>query len=131
MNIATKKFLEDEYIAIYTYNQETIIAEKLQTILSRKIANSRMKDYYDLYFFVNSRWQEVNQEILKQAIEATFKKRDTEEDLKNVNKILDNIEKDKSLIELWKDYQDKHGYANEIKYKEIIKAIKFICNEIN
>ncbi len=60
-----KKIFEDEYIQIYTYNQETIIAEKLQTILSRKIANSRMKDYYDLYFFANFKWQEINIDILK------------------------------------------------------------------
>lgn len=59
-----KKLLEDDYIEIYTYNQETVIAEKLQTILSRKIANSRMKDYYDLYFFVNSKWQEIDKTLI-------------------------------------------------------------------
>jgi len=126
-----KKILEDEYIQIYTYNQETIIAEKLQTILSRKIANSRMKDYYDLYFFVNFKWQEINKYILKQAIKATFEQRNSMEDLENREKIVNGIEKDKTLIQLWKDYQAKHQYAQSIKYDDVIKAIGFISNKIN
>lgn len=72
-----KKILEDEYIEICTYNKETIIAEKLQTILDRKIANSRMKDYYDLYYFVNFKWSDIDIEILIKAINTTFNKRNT------------------------------------------------------
>lgn len=126
-----KKLLEDDYIEIYTYNQETVIAEKLQTILSRKIANSRMKDYYDLYFFVNSKWQEIDKKILRQAIKATFEQRDSKEDLENSQKIINTIEKDKTLTQSWKDYQAKHIYAKSIKYDDVIKAIRFISNEIN
>lgn len=126
-----KKLLEDDYIEIYTYNQETVIAEKLQTILSRKIANCRMKDYYDLYFFVNSKWQEIDKEILKQAIKATFEQRNSMGDLENRDKIINTIEKDKTLIHSWKDYQAKHLYAKSIKYDHAIKAIRVISNEIN
>lgn len=126
-----KKLLEDDYIEIYTYNQETVIAEKLQTILSRKIANSRMKDYYDLYFFVNSKWQEIDKEILKQAIKATFEQRNSMEDLENIDKIINIIEKDKTLIHSWKDYQAKHPYAKNIKYDNVIKDIKSISNIVN
>ena len=126
-----KKLLEDDYIEIYTYNQETVIAEKLQTILSRKIANSRIKDYYDLYFFVNFKWQEIDKEIFKQAIKATFEQRNSEWDLGNREKIVNSIEEDKTLIQLWKDYQAKHLYAQSIKYDDVIKAIRFISNEIN
>ncbi len=126
-----KKLLENDYIEIYTYNQETVIAEKFQTILARKIANSRMKDYYDLYFFVNFKWQEINKEILKQAIKATFEQRNSEEDLKKKENIVNSIEKDRSLIQLWKDYQLKHQYAQSIEYDDVIKAIRFISNESN
>ena len=125
-----KKLLEDDYIEIYTYNQETIIAEKLQTILSRKIANSRMKDYYDLYYFVNFKWKEIDKVILKQAIYATFKNRNTENDLKNIERIIETITKDKTLHTSWADYKDKHSYAKNISFKDIINAIEFIKNEI-
>ena len=125
-----KKLLEDDYIEIYTYNQETVIAEKLQTILSRKIANSRMKDYYDLYFFFYSKWQKIDKKILKQAIKATFEQRNSKEDLENRENIINTIEKDKTLIQSWKDYQANHLYAKSIKYDDVIKAIRFISNEI-
>lgn len=72
-----KKILEDEYIDIITYNKETIIAEKLQTILNRKISNSRMKDFYDIYYFTTYKWNEIDKEILNKSIKTTFEKRDS------------------------------------------------------
>lgn len=125
-----KTILENEYINIWTYNQETIIAEKLQTILSRKIRNSRMKDFYDLYYFVNFKWKEIDNKILKKAIETTFRKRETLEDLENISSIVKTLLEDKNLKLIWKDYQEKHKYAKDVKYIDTIKAIGFIENDI-
>ena len=125
-----KMILEDEYINIWTYNQETIVAEKLQTILARKLNNSRMKDFYDIYYFVTFRWNEIDENILKTAIKATFSKRKTLSDLENVEQIVKKLVKDKNLKMLWEDYQDKFKYAKNVKYEEVIKAIDFIKNEI-
>ncbi len=125
-----KKILEEDYIEIYTYNQETIIAEKFQTILSRKIANSRMKDFYDLYYFVNFKWKEIDKTILKQAIYATFENRNTKNDFKDMENIIESISKDKTLHALWNDYKSKHSYAKNISFIKIIKAINFVKNEI-
>ena len=121
-----KMILEDEYINIWTYNQETIVAEKLQTILARKIENSRMKDFYDIYYFVTFRWNEINEDIFKKAVKATFSKRETLLDLENIEQIIKMLSDDKNLKMLWKDYQDKFKYAKNVKYEETIKAIKFI-----
>lgn len=63
-----KTILEDNYIDIYAYNNETIIAEKLETILKRKTTNSRMKDYYDIYYFANIKWIDIDIEILKKIL---------------------------------------------------------------
>lgn len=123
-----KMILEDDYINIWTYNQETVVAEKLQTILSRKIENSRMKDFYDLYYFVNFRWNEIDKEILKKAIQVTFTKRETLNDLENINNILEVLETDSNLKMLWKDYQDRFKYAKNVKYEDTIKAIQIIRN---
>ena len=125
-----KMILEDEYINIWTYNQETIVAEKLQTILARKIENSRMKDFYDIYYFVTFKWNEINEDILKKATQATFAKRETLSDLKNIEQIIKTLSEDKNLKMLWKDYQDKFKYAKNVKYEETIKAIEFIKNII-
>ena len=126
-----KMILEDRYINIWTYNQETIIAEKLQTILSRKISNSRMKDYYDIYYFANLKWNEINEEILKRAIQATFSKRETLIDLENIEIIIKAISEDNNLKMLWKDYQEKFEYAKDIKFEDTINSIRFIKDKIS
>lgn len=125
-----KMILEDEYINIWTYNQETIVVEKLQTILARKIENSRMKDFYDIYYFVTFRWNEINEDILKKAVKATFARRETLSDLENIEQIIKTLAEDKNLKMLWKDYQDKFKYAKNVKYEETIKAIEYIKNVI-
>lgn len=43
---------ENDYIEVLAYNNETIIAEKLQSILFLKFKNSIMKDYYDIYYMI-------------------------------------------------------------------------------
>lgn len=125
-----KMILEDNYINIWTYNQETVVAEKLQTILSRKIENSRMKDFYDLYYFVNFRWNEIDKDILKKAVQVTFSKRETLSDLENINNIIEVLEKDGNLKMLWKGYQDRFKYAKNVKYEDTIKAIQIIKNVV-
>ena len=130
MEYKYKMILEDEYINIWTYNQETIVAEKLQTILARKIENSRMKDFYDIYYFVTFRWKEINEDILKEAVQATFTRRETISDLENIEQIINILADDKNLKILWKDYKDKFKYAKNVKYEETIKAIEFINTQI-
>lgn len=125
-----KMILEDDYINIWTYNQETVVAEKLQTLLLRKIENSRMKDFYDLYYFVNFKWNEIDKEILKKAVQVTFSKRETLSDLENINNILEVLEKDGNLKTLWKDYQNRFKYAKNVKYEDTIKAIQIIKNVV-
>ena len=120
--------LEDEYIELYTYNYETIIAEKLQTILTRSTANSRMKDFYDLYYFVTYKWNDINVKILKDAIETTFEHRGTKEDLEKIDNILALIEENDIIHIRWKSYQDRFLYAKNIEFSDIINAIKQIKN---
>lgn len=125
-----KTILDNSYINIWTYNKETIIAEKLQTILERKNYNSRMKDFYDLYYFVNFKWNEINKNILKQAVKVTFTKKKSLKDLANISEIIEVLENDKNLKLLWKDYKEKHNYAKNVTYNDIIQSINFIKNII-
>lgn len=67
-----KTILENENISLYTYNYETIVAEKLETVLKRNTANSRMKDYYDLYYFATYKWNDIDITTLKTAISTTL-----------------------------------------------------------
>ena len=117
---------EDRNLKIMTYNIETIIAEKFQTVISRGILNSRMKDYYDLYYLIT--YKDYSKENLKKAIQNTFTKRNT--DIKIVNKTIKEIEKSDFIRDLWIAYSKKYKYANDIEFIEIMEKIREIVNLI-
>ena len=121
-----KKLFDNSYIDILSYNQETIIAEKLQSILERKITNSRMKDYYDLYFFVNYRWDNIDKKILSEAIVRTFSARNSITELKNIKETIKILENNSFLNMIWLDYSRKHEYSKNVSFNDTIKAIKII-----
>ena len=80
-----------------TYNYETIIAEKFESIISRNIDNTRMKDYYDLYMFVHLKWDDINKDTLRKAIFNTSKARETIDYINNANKYIELISDDSRL----------------------------------
>jgi len=121
-----KTIFDDKTISIMSYNLETIIAEKFETIVSRNIDNTRMKDYYDLYMFVNLKWNDIDKVILKEAIKNTSRKRETESFIEIANKYIKLIENDNSLKELWNSYISNYEYAKDISYNDTISAIKTI-----
>ncbi|MDD2504678.1 MAG: nucleotidyl transferase AbiEii/AbiGii toxin family protein [Bacilli bacterium] len=124
-----KTLFDNETINILSYNYETIIAEKYESIISRNIDNSRMKDYYNLYMFVNLKWDNINKGTLYQAVRNTSKKRETTNDIDNSEKIIKKIEEDDHIRSLWTNYQNKYDYAKDIEFEDVISAIKVI-NEI-
>ena len=117
-----KMMFENRNLKIMTYNIETIIAEKFQTVISRGVLNSRMKDYYDLYYLITNK--KYSKENLKLAIENTFNKRKTE--IKSIDRVISEIEKSEFLKELWDAYRKKHKYANNIEFSLIIEKYKDI-----
>ena len=125
-----KTILENENISLYTYNYETIVAEKLETVLKRNIANSRMKDYYDLYYFATYKWNDIDIGTLKKAIDTTFKHRNSQEYLEKFKTIISNISEDQSLIARRDKYRKEHEYAKNIKFEDTISAIEKIYNAL-
>ena len=117
---------DDETINIMTYNYETIIAEKFESIISRNIDNTRMKDYYDLYMFVNLKWNDINKDTLRKAIINTSKARETLDYIDNANKYIELISDDSRLKSLWNSYQNNYEYAKDIEFVDTINAIKVI-----
>ena len=117
---------DDETINIMTYNYETIIAEKFESIISRNIDNTRMKDYYDLYMFVNLKWNDINKDTLRKAIINTSKARETLDYIDNASKYIELISDDERLKALWNSYQNNYEYAKDIEFVDTINAIKVI-----
>lgn len=121
-----KMMFEDKALKIMTYNIESIIAEKFQTIISRNVLNSRMKDFYDLYYLI--KYMTFSKDDLRLAIEKTFDKRNT--DIKLINSNISVIQESDLLQDLWKTYSQKHKYTKDIKFEDIIETIKKISKLI-
>lgn len=121
---------DNETINIMTYNYETIIAEKFESIISRNIDNTRMKDYYDLYMFVNLKWDDINKTVLRKAIINTSKVRETLDYIDDTNRYIELIGDDSRLKSLWNSYKNNYEYAKDINFEDTINAIKVISATI-
>lgn len=122
--------LNDRSIILWSYNLETILAEKLQTVLARGLLNTRMRDFYDIRTLLSIYEQNINADLLKRAFEATCKKRNTENLKENALEIITSIRDDMQLHTLWKSYQNKYPYAANISYDDTISGIQLLWSLI-
>lgn len=122
--------LEDRSISLWSYNLETILAEKLQTVLARGILNTRMRDFYDIRMLLNTYEDKVNKAVLKDAFVATCKKRGTDHLQEQAEEIMKIIEADEQLQVLWRAYQKKYSYAAETDYASVISGVRELMDWI-
>ena len=127
INYKYKPILDDRYVKLWAYNIETVLAEKMETILSRVELNGRMRDFYDIYLIYTKDWDNVNLEDFVKAIEKTFYKREyVSEPLLALDLIMDSD----ILKERWKSYQKRYEYARNINFDEILICLEKIINVI-
>ena len=122
---------EDRSILINSYNIETILAEKIETVLRRGKYNSRMKDYYDMYFFLTKLRNEIDINIFKDAIDNTFTKRDSFEYLNDYSEIIKSIIDSDRIKTNWKSYSKKNSYANNLELNQIMFLLNDFLKELN
>lgn len=127
INYKYKPILDDRYVKLWAYNIETVLAEKMETILNRVELNGRMRDFYDIYLIYTKDWDNVNLEDFVKAIEKTFYKREyVGEPLLALDLIMDSD----ILKERWKSYQKRYEYARNIDFDEILICLEKIINVI-
>lgn len=125
-----KLLLDDRSIRLWSYNLETILAEKLQTVLARGLLNTRMRDFYDIKTLLSIYEQDIDTDVLKKAFEATCKKRSTENLKEEAPKIMTAVSDDVQLHTLWKSYQKKYPYAADISYEDVMESIKCLLDKL-
>ena len=118
---------EGRSIQLTAYPLETLLAEKLETVLSRGTLNTRMRDYYDLYMLHREYQDQINAQTLHQAIWATAEKRKTLGSIQKVTEILNAIETDPSMDKAWKKYASSNTYVANAKWLDTIRAIRVLC----
>lgn len=122
--------LEDRSIKLWSYNLETILAEKLQTVLARGILNTRMRDFYDIRMLLDTYEDKVNKAVLIDAFAATCKKRGTDNLQEQAEEIVKIIEADEQIQVLWRAYQKKYSYAADIDYASVIRGVRKLMDWI-
>ena len=115
-----KLMFEDRTIHIMTYPIETVLAEKLETVISRSITNTRMRDFYDIH---------IDADILALALERTAKKRGNFNLLENAESVLKVVKSDEDMKRLWDIYQKKFKYAGEYTWDEVIHSVRELSIE--
>ncbi len=119
--IFSEIFDDTRSFCLWTYNIETVMAEKVETILRRTVYNTRPRDYYDAYIIATT--QKYDREIFLEAIKATSAHRGTTEQISNTTEILKNISESNELIAMWNKYRKQFDYAKDISYDRIIEVL--------
>ncbi len=116
-----ESLIGNEIYKVWSYNLETILAEKIETILSKLEASSRMKDYYDIYLIHRFKFNKINKTKFRGAVEKTFEKREFNADLiASLNVVKDS----KILRDKWVSYSRKNSYARNLEFDETIKCLE-------
>ena len=117
-------------IDVWTYNLETVLAEKLETIISRGVASTRPRDRYDLFTLFKLRKNQIDFKILKRAVENTSEKRNSKELIQNWKNQVRGIETSDYQKNLWIRYQRQFKYAKDISFEESVQIINEIMKQI-
>ena len=115
-------FDENTRISLWGYNIETVIAEKVETILRRGVFSTRPRDYYDVYILGTT--QKYDKEIYKKALKATASHRGSAEHISDVEGIIKQISGSDDLKNMWRKYQKKFSYAMDISYDNVMEILK-------
>lgn len=122
-----ESLIGNEVYKVWSYNLETVLAEKIETILSKLEASGRMKDYYDIYLIHKFKFNKINKTKFRGAVEKTFEKREFNADL-GAN--LNVVKNSKILRDKWTSYSRKNSYARNLEFDETIKCLEEFINII-
>lgn len=122
--------LANETIEVWTYNLETVLAEKLETIISRGVASTRPRDRYDLFTLYHTRKDEIDFDVLRKALANTVEKRGSKEAIDIWASQLKNIETDEYQKQLWTRYQRQFKYAQDISFEKSVQIVRELMTTI-
>ena len=125
-----KLLLEDRNISVLAYNLETIMAEKLETVISRGDQNTRPRDYYDIYILTKLQYSNIESSALKAALEATTEKRGSSEVVKAYRKIMNTVRNSEIMQKQWDNYQKDFEYATDIAFVDACDAVVQLVDSI-
>lgn len=125
-----KLLLEDRDISILAYNLETVLAEKLETVITRGDQNTRPRDYYDIYILTKLQSSNIDSISLKKALVATTTKRGSNDVISNYLSIMETVKNSDIMNKQWLNYQKDFEYADDISFEETCDVVIQIMNNL-
>ena len=125
-----KLLLEDRSISVLAYNLETIMAEKLETVISRGDQNTRPRDYYDIYILAKLQYSNIEFNALKAALSVTAQKRGSTVVVKDYRKILDTVRNSEIMQKQWENYQRDFEYAIDIAFEDACDVVEQLADSL-
>ena len=119
---------EDRSVSIWTYNLETVLGEKLETIMARENANTRMRDFYDIRILTQQKT--VDYKVLHDAFTATSEKRGTTEMIPRLDAILEAVRTDPVMKELWERYRKENFFVGDLSWEDVNKSVKDLKDKV-
>lgn len=126
-----KLLLEDRSISVLAYNLETIMAEKLETVISRGDQNTRPRDYYDIYILAKLQYSNINLDRLKEALSATTEKRGSSLVVKDYRRIMNAVKNSEVMQRQWNNYQKDFDYATDIAFKDACDVVVELIDDLS
>ncbi len=125
-----KRLLDGSSLFLPAYNLETVLAEKIQTMLGRGLLNSRSKDFYDIYIIGKLKWQDISVPSLKLAFEKTCEYRNCSFSKTETQELLSRLKSDTLQLSHWENYARKNTFAKDIEFAQIMEVCGEVINEI-
>ena len=122
--------INSEKVNINVYPYETILAEKLQTVISLGITSSRSKDLYDLSIISKIFFDKLDIEDTLKAIQNTFNYRNTSHEYNYVLEGLNNIRNNHIQIQLWDRYVYGRYFAKDILFADLMDSVTVMIERI-
>jgi len=126
-----KLLLEDRAIKVLAYNLETVMAEKIETVITRGDQNTRPRDFYDIYILHELQGKNIDYTSLSNALQATTKNRNSTEIITNYKEIISIIRGSDTMQKHWRDYQKDFEYATDIDFEDTLEALEEIIESIS
>lgn len=123
-----KLTLENRSISIYTYNLETVLAEKLQTVLARSVDNTRLKDFYDIHMIIGQKSDQIDIANLREAFERTTNKRNTPINIQEFSETVERLKCSLKMNNLWENYKNQSFYVGDISWSEVMESASQLCS---
>ncbi|MBS6728682.1 MAG: nucleotidyl transferase AbiEii/AbiGii toxin family protein [Lachnospiraceae bacterium oral taxon 082] len=116
--------VEDRSINLWAYNLETLLAEKLETVMVRAEANTRMRDFYDIHVLLKQDAVTIDRGTMKSAFYATCKRRESTEQIVTIDDVINKIADDEVMKQQWKNYQKTNYYVGALEWEDVIESTR-------